>query len=90
MWAAADAAGADDIVAGGDYFATGEEGAVSLLSAFDGEDVNGTWTLRVSDNASGDDTSIGDWSITVEAIPAPAAMAPLGVAGLAGTRGRRA
>ena len=37
----------------------------SALSAFDGEDVNGTWTLIIEDQYGGDLTYLLDWSIEV-------------------------
>ena len=35
----------------------------SPLSAFNGEDPNGTWTLTVSDNAGGDTGTLNNWSL---------------------------
>ncbi|MHC4810893.1 MAG: hypothetical protein ACYTEV_11075 [Planctomycetota bacterium] len=48
-----------------------------------------TYTLSISDTAGGDGGAIGELTITYT-IPAPGAMALLGLAGLAGTRRRRA
>jgi len=52
--------------------------------------VNGTWNLFVVDDVGGDIGAInGGWSITFSAVPAPGALALLGLAGLAGARRRR-
>jgi len=64
--------------------------AVALNSIFGGRSYNGTWTLTVSDNAGLDTGNISAWSIELAAVPAPGALALLGLAGLAGTRRRRA
>ena len=48
-----------------------------------------TYTLSISDTVVGDGGGIGNLTITYT-IPAPGAMALLGLAGLAGTRRRRA
>lgn len=44
----------------------------NALSAFNGEDSNGTWMITVSDNASGDTGTLDDWS--VEAVCGAAAF----------------
>lgn len=43
--------------------ATGSGPGTEALSAFDGEDSAGTWTLTVEDNAGGDTGSIVQWSL---------------------------
>lgn len=59
----------------------------SLLSAF-GADVNGAWSLYVFDDASADTGAIaGGWQI--EVVPAPSAIALMGLGGLVATRRRR-
>lgn len=59
----------------------------SLLSAF-GTSVNGDWSLFVLDDASADIGSIaGGWQI--EVVPAPGAMALMGLGSLVATRRRR-
>jgi subtilisin-like proprotein convertase family protein len=47
----------------------------SLLAAFDGEDLAGTWRLSASDNAGGDTGTINEWCITPTiAVPEIAAV----------------
>ena len=63
-----------------------------LLSAFDGQDAFGVWTLRVADRAARDVGSINRWGIDITAqnqsVPEPASLvlAGLALAGLAFTR----
>ncbi len=59
------------------------------LSAFNGEDANGTWSLYVYDETSGDTGSFDGWTLDIETIPAPASAALLGLGGLAAARRRR-
>ena len=40
-------------------------GPTSPLSAFNGEDANGVWTLTVSDNAAGDTGMVNDWELII-------------------------
>jgi MYXO-CTERM domain-containing protein len=59
------------------------------LSGFDGQPVAGTWILKISDHAGADTGSFANWGLKVTTVPAPGALALLGLAGLAGTRRRR-
>ena len=51
------------------------------LSAFNGMDANGEWTLFVADVASGETMTLNSWSMTLTGVPEPAA-ALLGTLGL--------
>ncbi len=60
----------------------------SPLSALNGLNKQGRWTLRVSDNAGLDTGSIRNFGLTFT-VPAPGAVALFGAAGLAAARRRR-
>ncbi|HQR39212.1 MAG TPA: proprotein convertase P-domain-containing protein, partial [Blastocatellia bacterium] len=48
------------------------------LAAFIGEDPNGTWTLSISDDATGDTGSLASWSLNIVALTtAPTNAAPV-------------
>lgn len=53
------------------------------LSAFNGRDASGNWTLFIADQASGEVSTIENWSLNVTTIPEPSllslALFPLGV-----------
>lgn len=91
LWTAAEGGGTTFNIPGGEYFAsaplTGLQ--VSLLDVFGGIDIAGTWRLSITDNAEFDTGSIGAWNLSLT-VPAPAALALFGLAGLAGSRRRRA
>jgi subtilisin-like proprotein convertase family protein len=40
-----------------------------LLSAFDGQDPNGTWTLEVTDDLSGDTGNLNQWALDFNNVP---------------------
>lgn len=74
--------GSGSILPSGSY---APEGA---LSSFNGGSFAGTWTLSISDNAGGDTGSFNGWTITN--VPAPSAVALLGLGGVVAGRRRRA
>jgi hypothetical protein len=61
------------------------------FAAFTGMDLNGTWTLTITDNASGDTATISSWSMNITSVPEPGTFALLGVmaAGAIGVRAWR-
>jgi hypothetical protein len=72
------------IIANGAYGAEG-----GPLAAFNGLDKFGTWSLHFTDNAGGDTGELFGWNLVLNNVPAPGAMALLGLAGLVGGRRRR-
>ena len=94
LWVAAAGGTTGFVIPGGDYFASGalSSAQVSLLDIFGGLNAQGTWRLTISDNAGADLGTLGAWGLDfVKApVPAPGALALLGLAGLAGGRRRRA
>jgi hypothetical protein len=58
------------------------------LSSFNGGSIAGTWTLSISDNAGGDTGAFQGWTLTN--VPAPSAVALLGLGGVVAGRRRRA
>jgi len=69
----------------GEYELNNSDG--SSLSDFAGLDVNGAWTLTVSDSFNFDTGAINSWTFT--SVPAPSAAALFGLASVAATRRRR-
>jgi subtilisin-like proprotein convertase family protein len=57
------------------------------LSGFNGGSFNGTWTLTISDNAGLDTGNLQGWTLTN--VPAPSALALLGLGGVVAGRRRR-
>ncbi len=81
LWTAADGGGPGYDIPGGDYFATGLDGAlVSVADAFHGHSAAGTWTLMVGDWGPTQTGAIDGFSFTVTAVPAPGGMALLALA----------
>ncbi len=88
IWAAA--AATTGPVPAGAYRATGALSStpIDLNALIAGHSVTGTWTLTVSDNAAGDTGSFTDWVLDFSVVPAPGAVALLGLAGLTARRRR--
>jgi hypothetical protein len=55
----------------GDVLVSGTFLPSSPLSAFIGENGNGTWNLLFTDTAGADPLSINSWSLTVNQVPGP-------------------
>lgn len=94
LWTAAAGGGTDFVVPPGNYFASAPlTGAkVTLLSQFGSTNAKGTWQLSIVDLAGGDTGTLGSWNLSFvkSPVPAPGALALLGLAGLTGGRRRRA
>ena len=82
-------AGGATVIAPGTYGPAGAGGAPQSLQAFVGEDKFGVWTLSITDFDAADNGSLGGWVLVLNNVPAPGALALLGVAGLAARRRRR-
>jgi subtilisin-like proprotein convertase family protein len=59
------ASNVNDECFGGGIFGTLQPDLGGLLSAFDGEDAAGTWTLTVNDNAGGDLGTLDSWTVNM-------------------------
>jgi hypothetical protein len=64
----------------GDLLISGTFLPTSPLSAFNGEDGNGVWTLFFSDTFELDPLSINSWSLTVTPVPGPLPVLGVGAA----------
>ena len=74
LWIAATGGGNGFTIPGGNYFPTGANSAALAspsLSAFFGQNVAGTWRLRITDNAESDRGSLGSWQLTATPVPTP-------------------
>jgi subtilisin-like proprotein convertase family protein len=70
-WGGASSAGSPSV---SDYVFTSGVPAANLLpeeplAAFQGEDPTGTWTLRVSDDTTGDGGTLDSWELTLATLP---------------------
>ena len=59
------------------------------MSAFNGEDANGVWSLYINDENAADTGTFDGWTLDIVTVPAPASAALLGLGGLAAARRRR-
>jgi subtilisin-like proprotein convertase family protein len=83
----------------GTYNITSNPGSTQIIppsdpdtySAFTGLNLNGTWTLNISDNAAGDTGAISGWSMNITSIPEPttAALLLLAAGGLGAAAWRK-
>lgn len=63
--------------------------AAGTMSAFNGINANGVWTLHIQDDASGDFGYMNGASLNIEAVPEPATMTALALGAAAMLRKRR-
>ncbi len=90
------------IIPTGNYLPTvGVTGAISPLSAFNGQLSQGIWRLKISDNAPVDTGSLGGWTLSItgnmsgQPVPEPAsvvgllALGAMGACGLKGKKGQK-
>ena len=64
-------------------------GELTNFAGYNGLSAVGTWTLHLADSAGGDLGTLDQWSITIDTVPAPGALALLGLAGLVSRSRRR-
>jgi hypothetical protein len=87
IWTAA--AGTTGPIPAGTYFASGVGGVQTFLSAFNGENIQGTWRLNITDTfPAGTPGTLTSFTLHAT-VPAPGALALLGLAGVAAGGRRR-
>ncbi|MBL9148310.1 MAG: proprotein convertase P-domain-containing protein [Phycisphaerae bacterium] len=92
LWTEASLGDTSYTIRSGTYAASGagSGAAINLNALFAGKSLAGTWTLTISDNASFDTGSLGEWCLDVAVVPAPGAAALFALVGLGGRRRRAA
>ena len=53
----------------GEHYQGGDPASSTLMTAFDGEDLSGDWTMTVSDNAGGDTGTLNEWCLVTSGDP---------------------
>ena len=72
-----------------DNVTEGTENRTALLSSFNHSNPNGTWTLFVADTELNGTAKLDSWGVKVQAIPEPAVVVLIGLAGVGGLLVRR-
>ncbi len=91
IWAAAAGLAGGVAIPGGDYRATGagSSSPINLTALFAGANAQGVWSINVADRAGADVGAFTGWSVSLTAVPAPSALAMMGLGGLVAGRRRR-
>ena len=51
----------------------------AMLNSFDGNNPNGTWTLFLADLSSGQQSTVGSWSLAINTVPEPSTQELIGL-----------
>jgi hypothetical protein len=79
LWTTAAGLGDSSNIPSGNYFPTTVNGGVSLLSAFNGQSLQGTWVLNIKDSFADDTGSLGSWNISGQSVSVPEPASVLGL-----------
>jgi len=90
IWTEATLGGSSYNLRTGTYAASGagSGAAINLNALIAGKSISGSWKLTITDSAGFDTGALGSWSLDFSVVPAPGALALLGLAGLGGRRRR--